>query len=50
MFNKTNDVDKQQIYETRFDQYQTKCIEQRQRIDQLIIQNNLHCAKIIYEK
>ena len=50
MFNKTNDVNKQQVYETRFDQYQTKCIEQRQHIDQLIIQNNLYCSKIIYEK
>ena len=49
LYNKTNDVNKKQVYETRFDNYQTKCIELRQIIDNCIMVNDLHCAKIIYE-
>ena len=49
LYNKTDDVNKKQVYETRFDNYQTKCIELRQIIDNCIIINSLHCAKIIYE-
>ena len=49
LYNKTDDVNKKQVYETRFDNYQTKCIELRQIIDNCIMVNDLHCAKIIYE-
>jgi len=49
LYNKTDDVNKKQVYETRFDNYQTKCIELRQIIDNCIMINGLHCAKIIYE-
>ena len=33
LYNKTDDTNKKQVYETRFDNYQTKCIELRQIID-----------------
>ena len=49
LYNKTDDANKKQVYETRFDNYQTKCIELRQIIDNCIMVNGLHCAKIIYE-
>tara|TARA_B100000123_G_scaffold61250_1_gene42820 strand:- start:345 stop:698 length:354 start_codon:yes stop_codon:yes gene_type:complete len=49
LYNKTDDVNKKQVYETRFDNYQTKCIELRQIIDNCIMVNGLYCAKIIYE-
>ena len=49
LYNKTTDENKKQIYETRFHNYQSKCIELRQKIDNCIMTNNLLCAKIIYE-
>ena len=49
LYNKTTDENKKQIYETRFDNYQTKCIDLRELIDNCIQINNLYCAKIIYE-
>ena len=49
LYNKTTDENKKQIYETRFDNYQTKCIDLRKLIDNCIQINNLYCAKIIYE-
>ena len=49
LYNKTADQNKKQIYETRFDNYQSKCIDLRQIIDNCIMINDLYCAKIIYE-
>ena len=48
LYNKTTDENKKLIYETRFDNYQTKCINLRELIDNCIKLNNLYCAKIIH--
>ena len=49
LYNKTDDANKKQVYETRVDNYQTNCIELTQIIDNCIMVNGLYCAKIIYE-
>ena len=49
LYHKTQDAHKQNIYETRFDGYQTRCIEIRNKIDQFILDpaNNFQCARVI---
>ena len=49
MHNKTQDQDKKQVYETRFDDYQMKCIDLRDKIDEFICNpvNKFQCAEVI---
>ena len=49
MYNKTQDQDKRQVYETRFDDYQSKCINLRDKIDEFICNpvNKFQCAEVI---
>ena len=49
MYNKTQDQDKKQVYETRFDDYQSKCINLRDKIDEFICNpvNKFQCAEVI---
>jgi hypothetical protein len=49
MYSKTQDEDKKQVYETRFDDYQTKCINIRDKIDEFICDpmNKFQCAEVI---
>jgi len=49
MYNKTQDQDKKQVYETRFDDYQSKCITLRDKIDEFICNpvNKFQCAEVI---
>ncbi len=49
LYQKTKDEDKKNVYETRFDGYQTNCIEIRNKIDQFITNpaNNFQCATVI---
>ena len=49
LYHKTQDAEKQGIYETRFDGYQTKCIDIRNKIDKFIQDpaNKFQCAIII---
>ena len=49
MYNKTQDRDKKQVYETRFDDYQRKCINLRDKIDEFICNpvNKFQCAEVI---
>tara|TARA_A100001015_G_C14510874_1_gene526559 strand:+ start:140 stop:580 length:441 start_codon:yes stop_codon:yes gene_type:complete len=49
LYNKTQDNDKKQVFETRFDDYQSKCIELRNKIDEFICNpsNKFQCAEVI---
>jgi hypothetical protein len=49
MYSKTQDEDKKQVYETRFYDYQTKCINIRDKIDEFICDpmNKFQCAEVI---
>ena len=49
MYNKTQDDAKKQVYETRFDGYQSKCINLRDKIDEFICDpaNKFQCAEVI---
>ena len=49
LYHKTHDVDKKQVYETRFDDYQQKCIGMRNKIDNFICDptNKFQCAEVI---
>ena len=49
LYHKTQDVDKKQVYETRFDDYQQKCIDIRNKIDEFICNpaNKFQCAEVI---
>ena len=52
MFSKTQDESKKQVYETRFDHYQSMCIDIRDKIDQFICDpvNKFQCAEVINNK
>ena len=49
LYHKTKDLDKKNVYETRFDRYQSKCIGIRNKIDNFICDpaNNFQCAEVI---
>ena len=49
MYNKTQDDIKKQVYETRFDHYQSICIDLRDKIDDFICDpvNKFQCAEVI---
>ena len=49
LYHKTQDEDKKQVYETRFDDYQQKCISIRNKIDHFICDptNKFQCAEVI---
>ena len=49
LYHKTKDLDKKNVYETRFDGYQSKCIGIRNKIDNFICDpaNNFQCAEVI---
>ena len=49
LYHKTQDKDKKEVYETRFDDYQQKCIKLRNKIDDFISDpmNKFQCAEVI---
>tara|TARA_Y100001972_G_scaffold117397_1_gene156357 strand:- start:325 stop:765 length:441 start_codon:yes stop_codon:yes gene_type:complete len=49
LYHRTQDDDKKQVYETRFDDYQQRCISIRNKIDNFICDpaNKFQCAEVI---